>query len=87
MGLCYAQMGTTFDHMITPQSRLVIDKVTNIMSDRGETETSLSRATGIPRSTLQRRFLKVSSFNTDELALISQAIGVEIAELFAQDAA
>lgn len=86
-GLRCAQMGAKFAHMTTPQSRLVIDNVATIMSDRGETETSLSKTTGIPRTTLQRRLQKVSAFNTDELALIGQALGVEIVELFTQDAA
>jgi lambda repressor-like predicted transcriptional regulator len=53
----------------------------------GHTLFSIAEATGIPRTTLRRRLLGTSPFNTDELDLIAAVLDVKVTDLLMEEAA
>jgi len=75
-------------HMDSPsktQSRAA--SIRDAIKQAGFTPFSLAEATGIPRTTLNRRLLGVSPFNTEELDAIAAALDTSVAELLIEDAA
>ena len=61
--------------------------ISQAISDAGFTPFSLSEATGIPRTTLNRRLLGASPFNTEELDAIAGRIGTSVSDLLREEAA
>lgn len=53
----------------------------------GHTPFSIAEATGIPRTTLNRRLLGASPFNTEELDAIALALGTNVTDLLMEEAA
>lgn len=51
----------------------------------GATLNGLATATGIPRNTLRRRIDGHQAFTVDQLASLSQALGVPVASLLVGD--
>lgn len=56
------------------------------MRDAGFTPFTLAEATGIPRTTLGRRLLGTSPFNTEELDAIAAQLGKRVSELLLEEA-
>lgn len=54
--------------------------VRRAVESTGETVLGLSKATGIPRTTLDRRMRGLQSFTTSELIRIAEHLGVSAAE-------
>lgn len=59
----------------------VIAGVTRAMEGSGETRTSLSQKSGIPRPTLIRSLDGHRPLNTDEMAAIAQALDIDVIDL------
>ena len=53
----------------------------------GFTPFTLAEATGIPRTTLNRRLLGVTPFNTEELDSIAAALNTSVTDLLIAEAA
>lgn len=51
------------------------------MEKRGTTVLGLSQATGIPRTTLDRKLRARDAFDVDELSLIAGQLGVSVTYL------
>ena len=67
----------------------VAANVRRAISDKGETQLSVSESTGIPRTTLIRRLDGVNPFTVAELRSIATMLGVRVRDLIdvAEDAA
>lgn len=52
-----------------------------------ETPNSIALATGIPRTTLNRRLMGASPFNVSELDAIARVLGIDASDFLQKDAA
>jgi transcriptional regulator with XRE-family HTH domain len=57
------------------------------MEEQGRTEKGLAEATGIPRTTLQRRLTGTSDFTVSELDALARHLGIPLVELLADEPA
>jgi transcriptional regulator with XRE-family HTH domain len=71
----------------TDTSRGLARNVSAALSAAGIAQRDAAARTGIPLSTLSRRLTGNSPFNTDELALIADLLGVNVSDLFTRAAA
>jgi transcriptional regulator with XRE-family HTH domain len=70
----------------TDTSRGLARNVSAALSAAGIAQRDAAARTGIPLSTLSRRLTGNSPFNTDELALIADLLGVNVSDLFTRAA-
>ena len=66
----------------TDTSHKVARNVSAALGEAGIGQRDLEVRTGIPLRTLSRRLTGNSPFNTDELALIADTLGVNVSEFF-----
>lgn len=89
-GLTVLHLGHSVLHMDTlPASQRVALAVRDHLRQAGKTQLDIVDATGIPRTTLNRRMTGNSPFTISELELIAGAIGVTVTEIMqaSEDAA
>lgn len=65
----------------------VAKNVTAAIDSAGQTQVSISEATGIPRTTLIRRLAGHSPFTIAELGRIAEVLDVEVDDLLRKTAA
>lgn len=74
--------------MVTPPSNhTVAQRVRDAMEEQGQTEKGLAEATGIPRTTLQRRLTGNSDFTVTELDALARHLGIALVDLLADEPA
>jgi len=71
----------------TDTSRTIAALVSAALREAGIPQRDAASRTGIPITTLSRRLTGNSPFNTDELDLIADLLGVTVSDLIAQAAA
>lgn len=64
-----------------PYPQLVTENVKRAVDDAKQTELGLSKATGIPRTTLRARLQGVKPFDVVQLAAIASALGTSVEAL------
>lgn len=67
---------------MTPTKR-VAERVKAIMSDRGVTQNDLAAALGVSQQSVSRRVNGLQPWSIDELAIVSDRLGVTLTDLTA----
>lgn len=79
-------MGTYSDYMVNPPTdHTIAQRVRVAMEEAGENAHSLAKATGVPRSTLERRLTGFSSFTVAEITALAPLLGTTRVELLADE--
>lgn len=72
--------------MVTPPTnRTVAQRVRTAMELAGQTPKALADATGLPRTTLNRRLTGNSDFTLHELSVLAPVLGLTIGDLLADE--
>jgi transcriptional regulator with XRE-family HTH domain len=64
-------------------SRAIAAQVQRLMTERGVSAYALSKQTGIPQSSLSRKFNGPAAFDFDDVQAIAAALGIDVTSLVA----
>ena len=62
-------------------ARAVAAEIERLMAERGVSGNALSKATGIPQTSISRKLNGPAAFDLNDLVAISHALGVDIRDL------